>query len=117
MVAADEWAENVNNNAFTNAAARANLRYATEAAKLIGADADPDWMHVAQNIPILKFENGVTREHETYNGEKIKQADVNLLAYPLHEVTDPAAIKKDLFFPRDSPRSRQSPTISATLFP
>ena len=96
VVAADEWAENVNNNAFTNAAARANLRYATEAAKIIGADADPDWMHVAANIPILRFENGVTREHETYNGEKIKQADVNLLAYPLHEVTDPAAIKKDL---------------------
>ena len=114
VVAADEWAENVNNNAFTNAAARANLRYATEAAKIIGADADPDWMHVAANIPILRFENGVTREHETYNGEKIKQADVNLLAYPLHEVTDPAAIKKDLDY--YEPRVGAGPAMTHAIF-
>jgi trehalose/maltose hydrolase-like predicted phosphorylase len=114
VVAADEWAENVNNNAFTNAAARANLRYATEAAKIIGADADPDWMHVAANIPILRFENGVTREHETYNGEKIKQADVNLLAYPLHEVTDPAAIKKDLEY--YEPRVGAGPAMTHAIF-
>ena len=36
VVAADEWAENVDNNAFTNAAAKANLQFATEAAKLLG---------------------------------------------------------------------------------
>ena len=36
VVAADEWAENVDNNAFTNAAAKANLQYATEAAKILG---------------------------------------------------------------------------------
>ena len=96
VVAADEWAENVDNNAFTNAAARANLRYATDAAKILGIKADPDWVNVANNIPILKFDNGVTREHATYNGEKIKQVDVNLLAYPLHEVTSPEAIRKDL---------------------
>jgi trehalose/maltose hydrolase-like predicted phosphorylase len=96
VVAADEWAENVNNNAFTNAAAKANLKYATEAAKIIGVTPDPDWMAVANNIPIPKFENGVTREYDSYNGQNIKQVDVNLLAYPLHEVTDPEAIKKDL---------------------
>jgi len=96
VVAADEWAENVNNNAFTNAAAKANLKYATEAAKIIGVTPDPDWMAVANNIPIPKFENGVTREYDSYHGQNIKQVDVNLLAYPLHEVTDPEAIKKDL---------------------
>ena len=36
VVAADEWAENVDNNAFTNAAAKANLQFATEAARLLG---------------------------------------------------------------------------------
>ncbi|RYZ45928.1 MAG: glycoside hydrolase family 65 protein, partial [Sphingobacteriales bacterium] len=36
VVAADEWAENVDNNAFTNAAAKANLKYATDAAKILG---------------------------------------------------------------------------------
>jgi trehalose/maltose hydrolase-like predicted phosphorylase len=114
VVAADEWAENVNNNAFTNAAAKANLKCATEAAKVIGIKPDPDWMHVAGNIPILKFENGVTREHETYNGEKIKQVDVNLLAYPLHEITDPAAIQKDLEY--YEPRVGDGPAMTHAIF-
>src|SRR6476660_8149059 len=58
VVAADEWAENVDNNAFTNAAAKANLQFATDAAKILGINADPDWINVASNIPILKLENG-----------------------------------------------------------
>jgi trehalose/maltose hydrolase-like predicted phosphorylase len=114
VVAADEWAENVNNNAFTNAAAKANLKYATEAAKILGLPADPDWMNVAANIPILKFEDGVTKEHESYKGEKIKQADVNLLAYPLHEITDPAAIKKDLDY--YEPRVGNGPAMTHAIF-
>jgi trehalose/maltose hydrolase-like predicted phosphorylase len=98
VVAADEWAENVDNNAFTNAAARASLNYATMAAKVLGLAPDADWANVAQNIPILKFADGVTKEHATYNGELIKQADVNLLAYPLKEVTDATSIRKDLAY-------------------
>src|SRR5688572_174985 len=96
VVAADEWAENVDNNAFTNAAAKANLQFATEAAKILGITANPDWQLVATNIPILKMEDGVTREHASYKGEGIKQADVNLLSYPLKEVTDVSQMKKDL---------------------
>jgi protein-glucosylgalactosylhydroxylysine glucosidase len=114
VVAADEWAENVNNNAFTNAAAKANLKYATEAAKLIGITPDPDWMNVANNIPVLKFEDGVTREHATYNGQSIKQVDVNLLAYPLHEVTDAAAIKKDLEY--YEPKVGHGPAMTHAIF-
>jgi protein-glucosylgalactosylhydroxylysine glucosidase len=34
------------------------------------------------------MDNNVTREHNRYNGENIKQADVNLLAYPLKTITD-----------------------------
>ena len=98
VVAADEWAENVDNNAFTNAAAKANLQNAAAAARVLGIKPDPDWEMVAQNIPILKLPNGVTKEHETYKGEDIKQADVNLLAYPLREVTDTATIRKDLTY-------------------
>ena len=96
VVAADEWAENVDNNAFTNAAAKAVLQHATRAAGILGLPADPDWMQVASNIPILTMENGVTKEHAAYAGEGIKQADVNLLAYPLREVTTPEQIKRDL---------------------
>ena len=105
VVAADEWAENVDDNAFTNAIAILSLRYATQAAQILGEDADPDWNHVADNIPILSFEDGVTREHASYEGEEIKQADVNLLAYPLEFIKDRTQIKKDLeyYAPRMSP--------------
>jgi len=114
VVAADEWAENVDNNAFTNAAARANLQYATDAAKVLGLEPDPDWMAVRENIRILRFADGVTREHAAYNGEKIKQADVNLLAYPLKEVTTPAAIRKDLDY--YEPRVGEGPAMTHAIF-
>lgn len=116
VVAADEWAENVDNNAFTNAAAKANLQFATEAAKLLGISADPDWIHVAQNIPILKMENGVTREHAAYKGEGIKQADVNLLSYPLKEVTDPKNIRKDLEYYETRVPNEGTPAMTQAVF-
>jgi trehalose/maltose hydrolase-like predicted phosphorylase len=116
VVAADEWAENVDNNAFTNAAAKANLQMATEAAKLLGLVPDPDWLNVANNIPILKFSDGTTREHATYNGEGIKQADVNLLAYPLREVRDPGSIRKDLNYYEQRVPNEGTPSMTQAVF-
>lgn len=116
VVAADEWAENVDNNAFTNAAARANLLFATEAAKVLGIAPDADWSHVAGNIPILKFNDGVIKEHATYKGEGIKQADVNLLAYPLKEVTDPKAIRKDLEYYETRVPNEGTPAMTQAVF-
>ncbi|MEZ4934856.1 MAG: hypothetical protein R2788_22335 [Saprospiraceae bacterium] len=72
------------------------LRYAAQAARELGLTPNPDWEHVAENIPILKFPDGTTKENATYNGQTIKQADVNLLAYPLNIISDPAQVKKDL---------------------
>ena len=116
VVAADEWAENVNNNAFTNAAAIANLNFATAAAKVLGLNPDNDWNYVAQNIPILKMENGVTREHESYKGEGIKQADVNLLSYPLHQITDTASIRKDLEYYETRIPNEGTPAMTQAIF-
>ncbi len=125
VVAADEWAENVNNNAFTNAVAKSNLQNATEAAKILGIIPDADWMLVANNIPILKMParpgqsdgaDGVTREHATYNGEGIKQADVNLLSYPLKQITDPLQIKKDLAFYETRIPNEGTPAMTQAIF-
>jgi len=116
VVAADEWAENVDNNAWTNAAAKAVLQNATEAAKLLGISADPDWMNVANNIPILKLENGVTSEHAAYHGEGIKQADVNLLAYPLKEISDPKQIRKDLEYYETRVPNEGTPAMTQAIF-
>ncbi|PWT77440.1 MAG: glycosyl hydrolase family 65 [Bacteroidetes bacterium] len=116
VVAADEWAENVDNNAFTNAAAKTLLMNATDAAKILGLTPNPDWMDVANDIPILKFPDGVTREHATYKGEGIKQADVNLLAYPLKLFTDPEQIRKDLIYYETRVPTRGTPAMTQAVF-
>ncbi|MEO8405382.1 MAG: glycoside hydrolase family 65 protein, partial [Chitinophagaceae bacterium] len=116
VVAADEWAENVDNNAFTNAAAKANLRAATDAAKLLGITPDPDWINVANNIPILSNAEGVTKEFESYAGQGIKQADVNLLAYPLKEITDPKQILKDLEYYETRVPNEGTPAMTQAVF-
>lgn len=116
VVAADEWAENVDNNAFTNAAAIANLRNATTAAKVLGLSPDPDWQLVEQNIPILKFPDGVTKEFATYKGEGIKQADVNLLGYPLNVITDQAQVKKDLEYYETRIPNEGTPAMTEGIF-
>jgi len=92
------------------------LQYATEAAKIVGATADPDWMNVAANIPVLRLENGVTKEHAAYHGEGIKQADVNLLAYPLKEITDPKQIRKDLEYYETRVPNEGTPAMTQAVF-
>ncbi|MBI1223684.1 MAG: glycoside hydrolase family 65 protein [Bacteroidetes bacterium] len=105
VIGANEWQENIDNNAFTNGMAITALRYAAQAARELGETPNPDWEHVADNIPILKFQDGTTKENATYDGVEIKQADANLLAYPLNIVNKPADIKRDLdyYLPRMSP--------------
>lgn len=119
VIGANEWEENIDNNAFTNAMAITALRYATQAANVLGLQADPDWQHVADNIPILKFPDGTTKENATYDGVMIKQADVNLLAFPLGMITDEAQIRKDLKYyePRMSPEGpAMGFSVMATLY-
>jgi trehalose/maltose hydrolase-like predicted phosphorylase len=96
VVGADEYALDVNDDAFTNAAARKNLAAAIAAARVLGVPPHPEWEEVRKGISILRFPDGVVREHANYHGEMIKQADVDLLAYPLDEITEPAAIRRDL---------------------
>ncbi|MEA4840418.1 MAG: glycoside hydrolase family 65 protein [Bacteroidales bacterium] len=116
VVAADEWAENVDNDAFTNAAAKANLQHAILAAKVLGYTADPDWELVAQNIPILKLPDGTTKEHAAYHGEEIKQADVNLLAYPLNEISDSNQIRTDLAYYSKRIPDTDTPAMTQAIF-
>ena len=119
VIGANEWEENIDNNAYTNGMAITCLRQATKAAQTLGIAPNPDWNHVADNIPILQFPDGTTKENATYDGVTIKQADVNLLAYPMKIVSDKASIKKDLDYyePRmskDGPAMGNS--VLATLY-
>jgi protein-glucosylgalactosylhydroxylysine glucosidase len=116
VVAADEWAENVDNDAFTNAAAKTCLEDAIQAAKLLGITPEADWKQVAENIPILQFPDGVTREFAGYQGEGIKQADVNLLAYPLQEIRDPSQVLKDLEYYEKRVPEAGTPAMTQAIF-
>ncbi|MGK7388847.1 MAG: glycoside hydrolase family 65 protein [Candidatus Cyclobacteriaceae bacterium M2_1C_046] len=119
VIGANEWQENIDNNAFTNGMAKTVLQYATQAANELGIEPNPNWMHVAENIPLLKFPDGTTRENATYAGEMIKQADANLLAYPLSVITEKAQVMKDLMYyeQRMSPEGpAMGKSVIATLY-
>jgi trehalose/maltose hydrolase-like predicted phosphorylase len=73
-------------------------------------------MTVANNIPVLQFADGVTKEHAAYNGEGIKQADVNLLAYPLKEIIDPKQVRKDLAYYETRVPNEGTPAMTQAVF-
>jgi trehalose/maltose hydrolase-like predicted phosphorylase len=99
VIGANEYAENIDNNAFTNAMAKLALEYAARAAETLGMVPVPTWRLTASKIPIERFEDGTTRENATYKrGELIKQADVNLLSFPLGFISDEKQIEKDLAY-------------------
>lgn len=122
VVCADEWAENVDDNAYTNGMAKEVLSYAIDAAEELKIKHDSRWEEVGQNLVILKFPDGTTREHATYNGEVIKQGDVNLLSFPLKQVTKPEEIRKDLDYYHKvladniPGRQGQSPAMAQAIF-
>ncbi|NME67501.1 glycoside hydrolase family 65 protein [Flammeovirga aprica] len=95
VVCADEYAENVDNNAFTNAAAIKVLKATIRASELLGKEVKEDWKYVSNNIPVIE-EDGITMEYEGYDGRKIKQVDVNLLSFPLQHYTDKEQMKRNL---------------------
>lgn len=116
VVCADEWAENVDNNAYTNATAKLNLEYASKCAEILGYTPDPAWKEIADNLVFNTMENGVTKEHDTYSGQNIKQADVNLLAYPLQVITNKDQISKDLKYYQGKVPNEGTPAMTQAIF-
>lgn len=96
VVGANEFAQNVDDNAFTNGSAKRALMNAAKAASALGLKANDSWMEIADHIAFHYMPDGVMMENKTYKGEIIKQADANLCGFPLNLVTDSVQIKKDL---------------------
>ncbi len=115
VVGANEFAPNVNDNAFTNGAATTALRYASNAARELKLTPKPRWKQVADGIIIHKFKDGTTKEHSKYRGERIKQADVNLLSYPLSIVKDKKTILKDLKY-YEPKLAKEGPAMGKSIF-
>lgn len=116
VTGADEYANGVTDNAFTNGAASLALKYACQAAEICGEKVPELWWKIGENIRILQFENGVTREHSTYKGEMIKQADANLLAYPLGLITDEYRQKQDLEYYAERIDQKDGPAMSYSVY-
>ena len=87
VVPPDESADRVNNSVYTNAIAKMNLQIAQTAARLTKQAPDPKWGEVAEKL-YIPFDSRNRRfiAFDGYKGIKAKQADAELLAYPLQFV-------------------------------
>lgn len=115
VVGADEYAPNVDDNAFTNGAAKVALTNAVKAARVLQVQPDERWEKIADGIRFHYMEDGTTMEHSRYQGEMIKQADVNLLAYPLGIITEPEAIKRDLAYYEEKIDKVNGPAMGSAI--
>lgn len=116
VVGADEYAEGKTDNAFTNAAAIKAFDYAEQAAQICGEEVPSEWHEISKKISIHSFDNGVTKEYIDYDGQMIKQADVNLLGYPLNVITDPIKLRKDLEYYEPKVDRIHGPAMTYSIF-
>jgi len=116
VIGADEYAQDVNDNAFTNGAAITTLKCAVKAAKIINEKTPKEWSAIAKKIRIVKMNNGVTAEYDGYNGQTIKQGDANLLSYPFDIITDKKQILKDLDYYIQKIDMKNGPAMAFGIF-
>jgi len=112
VVGADEYAQHVDDNAFTNASAIEALKNTIKAAIILNEPINPMWVEVSNKLAIHS-ENGITQNYKGYEGQMIKQADVNLLAYPLHIITDKKQIEKDLEYYTQKIDKKDGPAMAS----
>ncbi|WP_194919132.1 ricin-type beta-trefoil lectin domain protein [Catenulispora rubra] len=79
----DEYQDNVNDSAYTNAAAQKTLQIAVQAAQITGNTPDANWAAVAAGLSVPFDAAGQHHlEFDGYSGQTVKQADVTMLQYP-----------------------------------
>ena len=79
----DEEHPDVNDEAYTNVAAKSVLVVATSAARVLKVSAPSNWDSIASRIVVPDDPNtGTIPEFSGYDGELIKQADVTMLEFP-----------------------------------
>jgi protein-glucosylgalactosylhydroxylysine glucosidase len=111
VVGADEYAQHVDDNAFTNASVIEVLKNTIKAATILQESVDEKWIEVSEKLIIHK-KNGITQNYKGYEGQMIKQADVNLLAYPLHLITDQKQIERDLVYYSEKIDKKDGPAMA-----
>ncbi|HEY2770571.1 MAG TPA: discoidin domain-containing protein [Solirubrobacteraceae bacterium] len=93
----DEENPDVNDEAYTNVAAKTTLIDATRAAQALGFSAPASWSQIASKIvvPVDSTQN-IHPEFDGYQGQLVKQADVTLLQYPWNYPMPPSIATIDL---------------------
>jgi trehalose/maltose hydrolase-like predicted phosphorylase len=102
----DEENPNVNDEAYTNVAAKTVLEDATAAAKVVGAPAPASWSKIATGLVVpVDTKLGIHPEFAGYGGQLVKQADVTLMQYPWRFPMPKSVAKGDLnyYVPRSDP--------------
>ena len=84
MTDPDEYANNVDNGAFTVSSAASLLKQANNLRTAQGLPINETWQTQFENIEFPTAKSHITLEYETMNNSvQVKQADVVLLTYPL----------------------------------
>lgn len=96
----DEYANHVNNCVFTNAIAQFSLEFTAEIADILNKSIPESWKAIAKYIKIpFDQQNQIHLEYDGYSqGQKIKQADVTLLAFPLQYPMSKSIQLNDLLY-------------------
>lgn len=122
VIGADEWGvnpgggKNVDNNAYTIGSAMNNLDLAGKAARVLGVTPNPAWQQVRDGLRFERDDRGIIRLHDTYHGEKTKQIDVGLLAYPLGLLTNPDDIRRNLEYYIPTVPRKATPAMSKSVY-
>jgi trehalose/maltose hydrolase-like predicted phosphorylase len=111
----DELAEIVDNSVYTNAAAKRNIEIAIEARRVLGRGHPYKWDQVARKMYLpLDRKNRRYIEHAGYKGLPIKQADSELLIYPL-ELPMPWDVKVRTFDYYKAKLNPRGPAMSTSV--
>ncbi|KAI5798413.1 glycosyl hydrolase family 65 central catalytic domain-containing protein [Pyronema domesticum] len=100
MTDPDEYANHIDNGAFTNAGVKVIMGIAQQAAGIMGLSAPAKWADVEKNMFIpYNTDAGIIPEYAQMNGSvEIKQADVVLVNYPLEFRLNETQALNDLDF-------------------
>jgi trehalose/maltose hydrolase-like predicted phosphorylase len=102
----DEESPDVDDEVYTNVAAKTVLEDATQAARVLGVGAPADWTSIASGIVVPEgAELGIIPEYAGYNSGLVKQADVTMLEYPLDYHMPASVAESDInyYVPRTDP--------------
>lgn len=112
MTDPDEFANNIDNGAFTIASAASLLNAANDLKAAQGLPVNKVWKTQSENIEFPTAPSQITLEYQTMNNSaEVKQADVVLLTYPLdynqnytteHKLKDLDYVSNDLEYWRGS---------------